>query len=82
MNKKFYGLLAIFIVAATVLSACGATPTAMPATAMPAPTTAAATAMPAATANCRHACSKCNYCSGNDCWQDCFIIARDQDCSL
>ena len=50
MNKKFYGLLAIFIVAATVLSACGATPTAMPATAMPAPTTAAATAMPAATA--------------------------------
>src|ERR1700690_3175185 len=48
MNKKIYGLLAIFIVAATVLSACGAaaTPTAMPATAMPAATTAAA--MPAA----------------------------------
>lgn len=50
MNKKFYGLLALFIVAATVLSACGAaaTPTAMPATAMPAATTAPA--MPAATA--------------------------------
>jgi len=48
MNKKIYGLLALFIVAATVLSACGAaaTPTAMPATAMPAATTAA---MPAAT---------------------------------
>ncbi len=49
MNKKFYGLLAIVMAAAFVLSACGsaATPTAAPATAMPAATTAAA--MPAAT---------------------------------
>ena len=49
MNKKIYGLLAIVMAAAFVLSACGsaATPTAAPATAMPAATTAPA--MPAAT---------------------------------
>ena len=47
-RKIWYSLLAVLVVTATALSACGSTPTPAP-TAPPAPTTAPATAMPAAT---------------------------------